>query len=88
MGLRKHKGSSMLTMSKVEEAYYYSLRAFIGTFVILVISACIRIEFPNEIVNSPFIGIKPIVTLFKAVDTPDFYLTNTVWYFHWCHLYW
>ena len=75
MGLRKHRGDSVSAMNKVEKAYYYSLRVFIGAFIVLVISIGVKIGFPNEATTASFTGMNPLINLFKALYAPDLILT-------------
>jgi len=75
MGLRKRRGSSVFDMTKVEKAYFYSVRVLIGVGIVLAVSIGVNIGFPNEATAASFTGMNPLISLFKALDTPSLILT-------------
>jgi len=58
----------------MQKAFDISSKIFIVTFCLLVASIFANIKPPDEISNSPFPYIKPMVSLFKAIDIPNYYL--------------
>jgi len=63
----------------MQKAFDISIRIFGFAFFVLVLSIFTNINFPDEVMeeisNSPFIGLKEVVSFIKAIDTADFYLT-------------
>ena len=58
----------------MEKAFNISNRIFVFAFCVLVICIFANVKFPDEIITSPFIGMKEMATLFKAIDIYDFWL--------------
>ena len=75
MGTRKYRANSVSDMTKVEKAYFYSVRVLIGVGLVLVVSIGVNIGFPNEATSASFTGMNPLVSLFKALDRPFLVLT-------------
>jgi len=58
----------------MEKAFNISNRIFVFALCVLMFCIFANVRFPNEIVNSPFIGIKEMTIFFKAIDIVSFYI--------------
>lgn len=59
----------------MEKAFDISSKVFIVTFCLMVASIFANIKPLEEIASSPFPYIRPMVSLLKAIDIPNYYLT-------------
>jgi len=58
-------------MNKVKDV---SFRVCMFALCVLMLCIFANAKFPNEVVSSPFIGIKEMTVVFKAIDVYDFYV--------------
>lgn len=58
----------------MEKVFDVSSKIFVFALCVLMFCIFANVRFPNEIVNSSFVGIKEMTSFFKAIDIVDFYL--------------
>jgi hypothetical protein len=58
-------------MNKVKDV---SFRVCMFALCVLMLCIFANVKFPNEVVSSPFIGIKEMTVVFKAIDVYDFWI--------------